>query len=91
MPIYNILNQENLVAWEEDFAEYIDEYNRQQNIKSLLSSLENLFQKYRKDLREKRAPKSLEPEDLEVVAYMFLTQKVYIMVEEEGAPARLRI
>lgn len=75
LPIYNILNQENLVAWEEDFAEYIDEYNRQQNIKSLLSSLENLFQKYRIDLREKRAPKSVEPEDLEVVAYMFLTQK----------------
>jgi superfamily II DNA or RNA helicase len=75
LPLYQILNQENLAAWEEEFAECLDAYNQQQNIKSLLTSLEHLFQKYRIDLREKRRPKALEPHDLEVVTYLFFTQK----------------
>jgi superfamily II DNA/RNA helicase len=74
LPIYSILEQENLVAWESDFADYLDEYDRNKDINILLSSLEQLFQKYRIDLREKRKPKTLEPEDLEVVAYMFLSR-----------------
>jgi len=72
LPIYKILNQENLVAWEDDFEEYLDEYRRHQNIDALITAIEQLFQKYRIDLREKRRPKALEPRDLEVVAYMFL-------------------
>jgi len=74
LPVYSILQKENLVAWESDFAEYLDEYRRSQSIDSLLSSLEQLFQKYRIDLREKRKPKTLLPEELEVVAYMFLSR-----------------
>jgi len=74
LPIYRILNQENLVAWEDDFAEYLDEYRRHQNIDTLLTSIEQLFQKYRIETREKRRPKALEPQDLEVVAYMFLSR-----------------
>lgn len=75
LPIYRILNQENLVAWEDDFSEYLDEYRRHKNIDTLLTSIEQLFQKYRIDLREKRRPKALEPEDLEVVGYMFLSRE----------------
>jgi len=74
LPIYRILNQENLVAWEDDFAEYLDEYRRHQNIDALLTSLEQLFQKYMIEKREKRKPQALKPEDLEVVAYMFLSR-----------------
>ena len=74
LPIYRILNQENLIAWEDDFAEYLNEYRRHQNIDTLLTSLEQLFQKYRIDLREKRRPQALKPEDLEVVSYMFLSR-----------------
>jgi len=74
LPIYRILNQENLLAWEDDFAEYLDEYRRQQNIDALLKSLEQLFQKYMIEKREKRKPQALKPEDLEVVAYMFLSR-----------------
>jgi len=73
--IYRILNQENLVAWEDEFAEYLNEYKRHQNIEALLTSLEQLFQKYRIEKREKRRPKALEPEDLETVAYMFLSRE----------------
>jgi hypothetical protein len=75
LPIYSIINQENLVAWEDEFAEYIEEYHRTQNIDSLLTSIEQLFQKYRMETREKRKPKVLKPEDLEVVAYMFLSRE----------------
>lgn len=73
--VYRILNQENLVAWEDEFSEFLDEYRRQQDIEALLTSLEQLFQKYRIDLREKRRPKALEPDDLEVVCYMFLSRE----------------
>ena len=75
LPIYEILNKENLVAWEEDFSEYMDEYHRTQNIDSTLTALEQLFQKYQIDKREKRKPKAIKPEDLEVVAYMFLSKE----------------
>jgi len=73
--VYRILNQENLVAWEDDFAEYLEDYRRYQNIDTLLTSIEQLFQKYRIDLREKRRPQALKPEDLEVVSYMFLSRE----------------
>jgi hypothetical protein len=74
LPIYRVLNQENLVAWEEEFAEYLDEFRRHQNIEAMLSDLENLFQKYRIGLREKGKPKTLAAEALEVVCYMFLSR-----------------
>jgi superfamily II DNA/RNA helicase len=74
LPIFRILSQENLVAWEDDFAEYLDEYRRHQSIDALLTSLEQLFQKYMIEKREKRKPQALEPDDLEVVAYMFLSR-----------------
>jgi superfamily II DNA/RNA helicase len=75
LPIYEILNKENLVAWEDEFGEYMDEYRRTQNIDEMLTSLEQLFQKYRIDIREKRKPKTIQPQDLEVVAYMFLSRE----------------
>lgn len=75
LPIYEILNKENLVAWEDEFSESLDEYRRTQNIDLLLTSLEQLFQKYRIDQREKRKPKAIQPEDLEVVCYTFLSRE----------------
>lgn len=63
------------MAWEDEFAENLNEYKRDQNIEALLTSLEQLFQKYRIEKREQRRPKALEPEDLETVAYMFLSRE----------------
>lgn len=74
-PIYKVLNQENLVAWEDDFAEYLDEYKRDQDIRALLVSLEQLFQRYKIGLKVKARPKALKPTDLEVVCYMFLSRQ----------------
>jgi signal recognition particle subunit SEC65 len=74
LPIYRVLNQENLVAWEDEFAGFLDDYRRDQNAKALLTALEQLFQKYRIGLRERARPKALSSEDLEVVCYMFLSR-----------------
>jgi FtsZ-binding cell division protein ZapB len=72
--IYRILNNENLIAWDDDFAEFLEEYRRHQNIDTLLTSIEQLFQKYKIETREKRRPQALKPQDLEVIAYMFLSR-----------------
>jgi hypothetical protein len=75
LEVYRVLNQENLVAWEDEFHEYLEDYKRHQNIGSVLSSLENLFQKYRIGLRERAKPKALSPTDLDVICYMFLSRQ----------------
>src|SRR3989304_2190262 len=41
----------------------------------LLTALEQLFQKYMIEKREKRKPQALKPEDLEAVCYMFLSRQ----------------
>ncbi len=73
LTIFRILNQHNLVAWEDDFGEMLSDYNRHQNIKSLLTSLEQLFQKYKIQARERARPKPLNTNDLEVVCYTYLS------------------
>jgi superfamily II DNA or RNA helicase len=74
LPIYRVINQENLVAWEDEFTQFLDDQRRDQNAKALLSSLELLFQKYRIGPRERARPKALNPGDFEVVCYMFLSR-----------------
>jgi len=44
-------------------------------MEALLTSVEQLFQKYRIEKREKRRPKALESEDLETIAYMSLSRE----------------
>jgi ERCC4-related helicase len=74
LPLYRVLNQENLVAWEDEFAQFLDEFRRDQSPKALLTSLETLFQKYKIGPRERARPRAVNPEDLEVVCYMFLSR-----------------
>jgi superfamily II DNA/RNA helicase len=73
--IYRILNHEPLSAWEDEFEQIQEEYHRNQNINALLTSLEQLFQKYRIHYREKGQAKALQPENLEIVAYTFLVRE----------------
>ncbi len=75
LPIYRVLNQENLVAWEDEFAQFLDEFRRDQSRKALLTSLETLYQKYKIGPRERTRPRAVNPEDLEVVCYMFPEQR----------------
>lgn len=75
LSVFETMNRENLVAWEDEFADLLDEYSRQQNIGAILTSLEQLFQKYQIGPREKGRPRALEPKDLEVVGYTFLSRE----------------
>lgn len=77
LPLFRLLNQHNLVAWEDDFGEILADYNRQQNIKAVLTSLEQLFQRFKIETRERRRPKAVEPSDLEVVCYTFLSNDTF--------------
>jgi len=75
--VFKTLNGENLVAWEDEFAEFLDEYRRHQNVSALLASLALLFERYKIDpeLRERRRLRKLLPQDLEIVGYMYLSRE----------------
>lgn len=73
LPIFRLLMQHNLVAWEDDFEDILSDYKRQQNMKAVLTSIEQLFQRFKIEARERRRPRPLEPSDLEIVCYTFLS------------------
>lgn len=75
--IYAILNRQNLVAWEDEFFEFHQVYRIHQDASILLSSLRTLFRRYKIDSsrHEKRRCIKLNPQDLIVVGYEFLSPK----------------
>jgi SNF2 family DNA or RNA helicase len=86
--IFEILDKRNLAAWEDDFGEIIDTYNRSGNAENLLDSLALLFRRYRiidekseggkgkaSSSFDSRVAKELKPEDLELIGYFFLTKE----------------
>lgn len=72
--IYAIMNRQNLVAWEDEFMEFHQDYRIHQNAGALLSSLRSLFRRYKIDSsrHEKKRVKKLDPRDLTVIGYEFL-------------------
>jgi superfamily II DNA or RNA helicase len=73
-PIYEILLKQNLVAWEVEFAEFIADYKKNKNADALLSSVDTLIQKYKIEKRESISRKKLEPDDLIMIGYIFLSK-----------------
>ena len=73
--VYQILNKESLMAWEDDFSEILEDFKRTQNADGMVSSLDQLFHRFRIELRTLERPKALAPSDMEVVGYMFLTKE----------------
>lgn len=73
--IYAILNRQNLVAWEDEFLEFHQDYRIHQDAGVLLASLKTLFQRYKieKSRHETRRCKKLNPRDLVVIGYEFLS------------------
>lgn len=72
--IYAIMNRQNLVAWEDEFLQFHQDYRIHENAAALLSSIRSLFRRYKIDKsrhEKKRAPK-LNPRDLIVIGYEFL-------------------
>ena len=74
MPLYEILLRQNLVAWEVEFGEYVRDYKRDRNADALLSSVDGLIQKYKIQRRESASRKKLEPDDLTIIGYIFLSK-----------------
>jgi len=72
--IYAIMNRQNLVAWEDEFLEFHQDYRIHQNAGALLSSLRSLFRRYKIDSsrHEKKRSRKLDPRDLMVIGYEFL-------------------
>lgn len=73
--IYAIMNRQNLVAWEDEFLEFHQDYRIHQDAGVLLASLKTLFQRYKieKSRHETRRCKKLNPRDLVVIGYEFLS------------------
>jgi hypothetical protein len=74
LPVYDLLLKQNLVAWEEDFAEFMQEYRRTKNAEALLSSVDSLIGHYKIEPRGPAGIRKLERNDLEVIGYVFLSK-----------------
>ena len=73
--IYAILNRQNLVAWEDEFLEFHQDYRIHQDAGVLLSSIRSLFLRYKinSSRHEKRRCIKLNPQDLIVMGYEFIS------------------
>ena len=74
LPIYELLLRQNLVAWEEDFGEFLQEYKVTKNADALLSSVDTLVARYKIAPRVRAGAKELDPNALEVIGYIFLSR-----------------
>lgn len=72
--IYAIMNRQNLVAWEDEFLEFHQDFKIHQDAGVLLSSIRSLFQRYKINSsgHEKKRYAKLNPKDLIVIGYEFL-------------------
>jgi hypothetical protein len=73
LPVYNLLLNQNLVAWEEDFAEFMQEFRISKNANALLASVDSLIAHYRIEPRQPAGIRKLDKGDLEVIGYIFLS------------------
>lgn len=74
LPVYDLLLKQNLVAWEEDFAEYMHEYRQTENAEALLAAVDNLVVRYKIEPREPAGIRKLDKKELEVIGYIFLSK-----------------
>jgi len=74
LPVYDMLLKQNLVAWEEDFGEFLQEYKITKNADALLSSVDTLIARYKIEPRARTGAKELDRNALEVIGYIFLSK-----------------
>ncbi len=70
--VYKILTKGNYSAWEKEFKELYEKFQRDQNTPALLVSLSKLFYEFKIESRILTEVKKLGPEDLVLVGCMFL-------------------
>jgi len=76
-PVYSILTKRNYSAWEREFKEIYEIFQRDQNIHSLLSSLSRLFHEFKIETRVVSEVRKLGPENLILVGCMFLVSPTF--------------
>ena len=74
LSVYNTLTKGNYSAWEKEFKELHEKFQRDQNIQSLVISLSKLFHEFKIESRVLTEVKKLGPEDLVLVGCMFLVK-----------------
>ncbi len=75
LPVYEVLQKLNLAAWEDDFALMLEDFELSKNAESLLASIDTLFSRYRIEARQTVTRRELSSDDIEVVGYIFLSEK----------------
>jgi hypothetical protein len=75
--VYKILTKGNYSAWEKEFRELHEKFQRDQNIHSLLMSLSKLFHEFKIESRITIEVKKLGPEALVLVGCMFLVNPTF--------------
>ena len=75
--IYSILTRGNYAAWEREFKEFYEDFQRDQNIHLLLSTLSKLFNEFKIESRIVTEVRKLGPEDLVLVGCMFLVNPAF--------------
>lgn len=73
IPVYSVITSANFAAWDNDFKTMYEAYQKNQDIHSLVTSLNKLFEQYKIKTRESTSPKEVKPEDLMLVGCMFLS------------------
>jgi len=87
LPVYDMLLKQNLVAWEADFGEFLQEYKITKNADALLSSVDSLIARYKIEPRARAGAKALDRNALEVIGYIFLSKsgrEFPLLPESEG-------
>jgi hypothetical protein len=70
--VFKVLIKANYPAWEKDFKVFYEEFQLQQSIPNLVTSLSILFQKFKIEERQASKAKKLKSEDLILVWCRFL-------------------
>jgi superfamily II DNA or RNA helicase len=76
LPIYNTLKRSNYYAWEKEFKEIYEIYQKDQNIQYLLISISVLLKRYKIEQRELIKMKKKNKEDLLLIGCMFLVNSI---------------
>ncbi len=75
--VYKVLTKGNYSAWEKEFKDLYEKFQRDQNIHSLLTSLSKLFHEFKIESRIVTEVRKLGPEDLVLVGCMFLVSRTF--------------
>ncbi|GIU71458.1 MAG: helicase [Candidatus Nitrosocaldaceae archaeon] len=69
--VYDILDKVDLGAWDDELSSILNDYKRNKDINIVVEDLQKLFKRYKIEIERKR-PKELKIEDLQLIGCMFI-------------------